>query len=51
MKVDQTIDTICDWIQEKLKDGNYSNGPKAYPVSDMVRALAELVSANADKSR
>lgn len=41
-KVDGTIESICDYIQEEVKmdvpEGN---------ISDMVKALAELISARA----
>ena len=39
-KVDETIEDICDWIQKEL-DNDVNN----YMVANMVRALAELVSA------
>lgn len=39
-KVDETIEDICDWIQKEL-DNDVNNDM----VANMVRALAELVSA------
>lgn len=39
-KVNQTIDAICDWIQKELE-----GAPEVDQVSNMVKALAELVSA------
>lgn len=46
-KVDETINTICDWMQKEFKDVN-GFGENTLPVmADMTRALAELVSARA----
>ena len=39
-RVDETIEDICDWIQKEL-DNDVNNDM----VANMVRALAELVSA------
>lgn len=44
-KVNETIDVICDWIQNKLSaDGLLSEDYKNLP--KMVDALADLVTAN-----
>ncbi|EET60377.1 hypothetical protein BRYFOR_07573 [Marvinbryantia formatexigens DSM 14469] len=42
-KVDETIESICDWIQVQIKesDGMYDGSV----VPEMTKALAELVSA------
>lgn len=45
-KVDETIDALCDWIQDGLKDVNAVQEWNIMP--DMVKALAELVSARVD---
>lgn len=45
-KVDETIEALCDWIQKQLVDGKCD---ASHQVSDMVKALAELVSASANK--
>ena len=42
--VDMTIEAICIWIQEKLKDDR-SKVDNFNEVSEMTKALAELVSA------
>lgn len=39
-KVDETIEDICDWIQKELDNDVHND-----MVANMVRALAELVSA------
>ena len=39
-KVDETIEDICDWIKKEL-----DNDVNKDMVANMVRALAELVSA------
>ncbi len=41
-KVDKTIESICVWIEKKLDYGKPDNN---HEVSEMVKALAELVSA------
>lgn len=43
-KVDETIEVLCDWIQKQLTDGKCDT---SHQVSEMVKALAELVSASA----
>lgn len=42
--VNETIKVICDWIQTQLADGKCDT---SHQVSEMVNALAELVSASA----
>lgn len=46
-KVNETIQMLCDWIQTQLSDGKCDT---SHQVSEMVKALAELVSANAAQS-
>ena len=43
-KVDKTIESICDWIQKELEKIGYCESEE---ISDMVKALAELVTARA----
>ena len=43
-KVNETIEVLCNWIQTQLADGK---GDTSHQVSEMVKALAELVSASA----
>lgn len=43
-KIDETIDAICIWIQKEL-DVKKNKSDKT--ISEMVKALAELVSARA----
>ena len=45
-KVDEVIETICDWIQRVCKEEALFQDNKTLP--EMVKALAELVSARAD---
>ena len=45
--VDKTITVICDWSQKKLEADDLTEDNKTY-VSEMTKALAELVSARAD---
>ncbi len=46
-KVDATIECVCDWIQEGISsektDGN------ALEITEMIKALAKLVSARAEE--
>ena len=42
--VEKTIEVICEWIQKQLNDGKCNTN---YEVSEMVKALAELVSVSA----
>lgn len=44
--VDKTIDVICTWIQEKLDHDSNKGIYNAQDVSQMVSALAELVTAS-----
>lgn len=44
--VDKTITVICDWIQKKLEADDLTEDNKTY-VAEMIKALAELVSARA----
>ena len=46
-KVNETIEVLCDWIQTQLANGKCDT---SHQVSEMVKALAELVSANAAQS-
>ncbi len=46
-KVNETIKVLCDWIQTQLADGKCD---ASHQVSEMVKALAELVFANAAQS-
>ena len=41
--VEKTIDDICEWIQKQLNNGKCNND---HEISEMVKALAELVSAS-----
>ncbi len=43
-KVEETIEVICDWIQEQLGDGKCDT---SHQVSEMVKALADIMSASA----
>ena len=43
-KVEETIEVLCDWIQDQLGDGKCDT---SHQVSEMVKALADLVSASA----
>lgn len=45
-KVDETIEVLCDWIQAQLVDDKCNT---SHQVSEMVKALADLVSASASK--
>ncbi len=40
--VDKTIDAICGWIQDEI-----NTSPKPMVISEMTKALAELISARA----
>ena len=42
--VEKTIEVICNWIQKQLNDGKCNTN---HEISEMVKALAELVSASA----
>lgn len=42
--VEETIKIICNWIQKQLNDGKCNTN---HEISEMVKALAELVSASA----
>ena len=42
--VEKTIEAICEWIQKQLNDGKSNTN---HEISEMVKALAELVSASA----
>ena len=42
--VNETIDAVCIWIQKELGTDKYGN---AHDISEMIKALAELVSARA----
>lgn len=44
-KVDKTIDSICNWIQEELKRENESDIPK---IAELTKALADLITARAN---
>ena len=44
-KVNETIEVLCDWIQTQLADGKCD---ASHQVSEMVKALAELVSVSAE---
>ena len=44
--VEKTIDTICEWIQKQLNNGKCNTDRQ---ISEMVKALAELVSASEKK--
>lgn len=43
--IDETIITICNWIEQLLSDAN-CNGQSIYP-NGSIKALAELISARA----
>ena len=42
-KIDETIENICDWINDRLNDSMLVED--AYATADMVTALADLVTA------
>lgn len=42
-KIDETIENICDWINDRLNDSMVVED--AYATADMVTALADLVTA------
>lgn len=42
-KVDQTIDAICEWINDEIK--TQSCQTSSHEIAEMVKSLAELVSA------
>ena len=42
-KVDETIETICDWIRKELNDASLM---ESGDLPEMTKALAELVSVN-----
>lgn len=41
---EKTIEVICEWIRKQLNDGKCNTN---HEISEMVKALAELVSASA----
>ncbi len=47
-KVNETIDVVCIWIQKRLDADQCDTG---HDVSEMVKALAELISASAKHKR
>ena len=54
-KVNEVIDAVCDWIQKELKRTTERTGetivlPVA-PVSEVIKALAELVTARAEMEK
>lgn len=52
-KVNETIDAVCDWIQKELKGTKELKGAgetivlPVVPISEVIKALAELVTARA----
>lgn len=42
--MEKTIEVICEWIRKQLTDGECNTDRQ---ISEMVKALAELVSASA----
>lgn len=47
-KIDETIDNICSWINDRLNDSVMVE--EAYATADMVTALADLVSARGKRA-
>lgn len=45
ISIDQTIETLCEWVQTESERAKYEDAGSILP--DMVKALAELVSARA----
>ena len=45
IRVDQTIETLCKWVQTESERTKHEDAGSILP--DMVKALAELVSARA----
>ena len=45
ISLDQTIATLCEWVQTEFERTKHEDADSILP--DMVRALAELVSARA----
>lgn len=43
-KIDTTIETLCDMVQKEAKESDYINEK----MPDMIKALAELISARAE---
>lgn len=46
-KVSQTIENICDWVNDRLNDSMLIE--EVEPTAIMVSALSELVTAKADR--
>lgn len=44
-EIDETIEVICKWIRDMLEDENVIDISNVSIVSDMTKALAELISA------
>lgn len=49
-KVDETIEAICDWIQEEL-DEYYCDQKNNNILPEMIKSLAMLTSANGHTGR
>lgn len=47
--VDKTIDALCTWIQKRIKEEDAAGNQD--DIADMVRALADLVSARGEKNQ